>query len=237
MQVSVLIPAYNCSKYIGPAIESVLAQTFQDFEIIVVDDGSEDETASVVKQYDSVRYVYQEHAGVSVARNRALKEARAKLVTFLDADDLMVPDKIEKQLLYLDAHPDCEIVFCRCENFTDLKAEELTLPQQKLIESNPIHLVGALIKADLFVKWGSFNTRLNAYENGEWLGGVRKGGVHLEHCVDEVLYLRRVHEGNMSLNYAGNYSGISGAEQLRLLSHIIRRSKRKETITQYGEGE
>lgn len=226
MRVSVLIPAYNCSKYIGPAIESALAQTFRDFEIIVVDDGSEDETASVVKQYDSVRYVYQEHAGVSTARNRALKEAKAELVTFLDADDLMLPDKIEKQLIYLEEHPDCEIVFCRCRNFTELKAEEMTLFQQKMIENNPIHLAGALIKADLFVKWGGFDIRLNAFENREWLWGVRKGGVHLEHCVGEVLYLRRIHEGNMSLNYAGNYSRISGEERLRLLSNIIRRSRR-----------
>lgn len=200
MQVSVLIPAYNCSKYIGAAIESVLSQTFQDFEIIVVDDGSEDETASIVKKYEGVHYVYQEHAGVSAARNRALKEARYELIDFLDADDLMLPEKLEKQIHYLDENPECEIVFCQYENFLDLDESEVTLRHRQMLEKHDNRrLAGALIRTGLFAQWGAFNTRMNYGEDTEWLMGIGVGGVEITHFVDEVLYLRRICNENISL--------------------------------------
>lgn len=200
MQVSVLIPAYNCSKYIGAAIESVLSQTFQDFEIIVVDDGSEDETASIVKKYEGVHYVYQEHAGVSAARNRALKEARYELIDFLDADDLMLPEKLEKQIHYLDENPGCEIVFCQYENFLDLEESEVTPRHRQLMEKNDNHrLAGALMRISLFKHWGDFNVRMNYGEDTEWLMGIEVGGININHFVNEVLYLRRICNENISL--------------------------------------
>lgn len=200
MRVSVLIPAYNCSKYIGSAIESVLSQTFQDFEIIVVDDGSEDETASIVKKYDGVRYIYQEHAGVSAARNRALKEARYELIDFLDADDLMLPEKLEKQVMYLDANPECEIVFCQYENFLDLEESEVTPRHRQMLEKHDNRrLAGALVRIGLFEQWGTFNIRMNYGEDTEWLMGIGVGGVEVNHFVDEVLYLRRICNDNISL--------------------------------------
>lgn len=224
MNVSVLIPVYNCRKYIGAAIESVLAQTFQDFDIIVVDDGSLDETASIVKKYPRVLYIYQTHQGVAAARNRAIKEAKSDWISFLDADDLMVPEKLEKQVAYMEKNPECKIVFCKYKNFTELKLDEMTSSQRRLIEKtlNPRRLAGALIHIDLFQKWGGFDTKLNVYENMEWLTGLRSGGVDLGHRIEEVLYLRRIHAENMSLDY----SEISGNERFRLLADSIRRSRR-----------
>ena len=85
--VSVIIPAYNASKHIARAINSVLAQTCQPDRIIVVDDGSTDNTSEIVKQFDSVKYIYQENSGVSIARNTGIEAADSNWIAFLDADD------------------------------------------------------------------------------------------------------------------------------------------------------
>lgn len=107
MKVSVIIPAYNAGRYIRKALDSVLGQTYKDIEVIVVDDGSADDTRGIVLQhYPSVRYFHQQNGGVAAARNRALREARGELIAFLDADDVWLPTKVEKQVAYLVAHPD-----------------------------------------------------------------------------------------------------------------------------------
>ena len=155
MRVSVLIPAYNCGRYIGVAIESVLSQTYQDFEIIVVDDGSEDDTAALAKKYERVRYIYQPHSGIAAARNRALEEAKSEFIDFLDADDLMLPDKLRKQVSYMDKHPECELVFCQYKNFLDLEENEITPRHREILKADELlRCIGALIKVGVFEKWG-----------------------------------------------------------------------------------
>ena len=95
--VSVVIPLYNKGPYIKRALSSVIDQTFQDFEIIVVDDGSTDNGADVVRSFDDlrIRLIQQENAGVSVARNHGIDEAKAELIAFLDADDEWLPKFLE----------------------------------------------------------------------------------------------------------------------------------------------
>jgi glycosyltransferase involved in cell wall biosynthesis len=107
-RVSVIIPSFNCARYVGTAIESVLNQTYRDYEIIVVDDGSTDGTAETVNRYrDKVRYFYQANSGVSSARNLALKVSSGAFVAYLDADDLWYPQKLDRQMQFFDAHSDC----------------------------------------------------------------------------------------------------------------------------------
>jgi glycosyltransferase involved in cell wall biosynthesis len=110
-RVSVIIPTYNCSQYLPQAIDSVLNQTYKNQEIIVVDDGSIDNTSEIIKSYLSkIRYVYQENQGVSEARNRGLYLAKGELIAFLDADDLFLPTKIERQVAIFDVQPEIGIV-------------------------------------------------------------------------------------------------------------------------------
>lgn len=105
--ISVVIPAYNADKYIGRAIDSVLAQTLAPHEVIVVDDGSTDNTAQIVAQYQSkVKYILQENAGASVARNTGIKDADGEWIAFLDADDEWLPNKLQLQINNLRQHPD-----------------------------------------------------------------------------------------------------------------------------------
>jgi glycosyltransferase involved in cell wall biosynthesis len=111
LRVSVIIPSFNCARYVGRAIESVLTQTYRDYEIIVVDDGSTDGTAETVSRYrDKVRYFYQANSGVSSARNLALKVSSGAFVAYLDADDLWNPEKLDRQMQFFDAHPECGLL-------------------------------------------------------------------------------------------------------------------------------
>ena len=110
-RVSVIIPTYNCERFIGRTINSALAQTYRDFELIVVDDGSTDGTQSLVAGYgDAVHYVYQSNQGASAARNSALSRAGGEFIAYLDSDDLWSPEKLACQVEYLDAHPTCGFV-------------------------------------------------------------------------------------------------------------------------------
>ncbi|MBI9017221.1 MAG: glycosyltransferase family 2 protein [Phycisphaerae bacterium] len=105
-QVSVVIPAYNAQEYIARAIDSVLTQTRKADEIIIVDDGSTDNTAEQVKRFgDKVRYIYQENAGASVARNTGINAGKYEWIAFLDGDDEFSPDRIEKQIALLKRNP------------------------------------------------------------------------------------------------------------------------------------
>ena len=102
--VSIITPTYNCSKFIGATIESVLSQTYKNFEMIIVDDASTDDTESVVKSYKDKRIKYiklKTNSGPAVARNTAMEEAKGKYMAFLDSDDLWKKDKLEKQLKFM----------------------------------------------------------------------------------------------------------------------------------------
>ena len=105
-RVSVIIPTYNRAYFLHQAIESVLNQTFCDFELLVVDDGSTDATPHVLQQWEKeIRWVRQENRGVSRARNVGMRAARGRYLSFLDSDDLWLRDKLEAQVSFLDANP------------------------------------------------------------------------------------------------------------------------------------
>ena len=110
-RVSIIIPTYNCGDYLGRAIDSVCAQTYKDYEILLVDDGSTDDTKDVVMQYGrKVAYLYQQNRGVSAARNHAISKASGELLAYLDADDMWYPEKLERQVAFLDTHQECGLV-------------------------------------------------------------------------------------------------------------------------------
>ena len=112
MQVSIILPAYNAERFIADAIDSVLAQTFGDWELLIVDDGSLDRTATIIERRIDVRIrvIHQTNAGVSSARNAALDAAVGEFVTFMDADDLLPKDALMKRVNYLLANPSVDIV-------------------------------------------------------------------------------------------------------------------------------
>ena len=108
--VTVVVPCYNQARFLGEAVESVLAQTYPRHEIVVVDDGSTDDTSEVAGRYEEVRLVRQENRGLSAARNRGLAEGKGEYVVFLDADDRLLEEALEVGVRELGAHPECAFV-------------------------------------------------------------------------------------------------------------------------------
>ena len=156
MTVAAVIPTYNAAKYIRTAIDSVLAQRRKCDEIIVVDDGSTDDTARLVKSYGpGVTYIHQQNAGASVARNTAIKAATSRWIAFLDADDKWLPEKLEMQLELLKNNKDllwCYGNFFCCPHGSDKKS--LT-HQQKVV-------------TQLLIDDDHFSDYLGAYTAGLW---------------------------------------------------------------------
>ncbi len=115
--ISVVIPLYNKEKQIANTLQTVLNQTFQDFEIVIVDDGSTDNSvAEVEKVHDGcIRLVHQANAGVSAARNRGIKEAKGEYIAFLDADDEWKPEYLETQYKLTQKYPECSVFACNYE--------------------------------------------------------------------------------------------------------------------------
>ncbi|GAB1723750.1 MAG: glycosyltransferase [Nitrospira sp. CR1.1] len=110
-RVSVVIPTFNCERFIGRTVDSALRQTYRDFEVIVVDDGSTDGTPAVLARYgEALHCIKQENQGASAARNTALTNATGEFIAYLDADDLWDPQKLARQVAYLDANPACGFV-------------------------------------------------------------------------------------------------------------------------------
>lgn len=113
-QVSVIIPSYNCAAYLPEAIESVLAQTCSRFELVVIDDGSTDQTAELLQAYcgahPQITAISQPNQGVAVARNQGIQRAKGEWIAFLDADDILLPDKLAAQLAVAAAHPNAGII-------------------------------------------------------------------------------------------------------------------------------
>lgn len=119
--VSVIIPTYNRARLIGEAIQSVLDQTFTDLELIVVDDGSTDNTESVVTEFKDprVRYIHQENMGISAARNAGIHNTQGRYVAFLDSDDLWLPQLLELQVRFLDGSPHIGVVYAKAQAMTE----------------------------------------------------------------------------------------------------------------------
>ncbi|MBR3396443.1 MAG: glycosyltransferase family 2 protein [Lachnospiraceae bacterium] len=221
-KVSVLIPVFNGEKYLAEAIESVLNQTFKEFELIIVDDGSTDDSGIIAESYPSVQYIRKQHSGVSDSRNAAVKNAAGEWIVFLDADDVLEPDALEKEMAFISSHPECDILFCKCRNFTELPDEQLTERQKVLLSAKMDNIIpGACIRKELFEKYGAFDTKYHYGEDTEWVTRLKLQGVDFSNCLDEDLYLRRIHNENISLGHKTP----GKKEYLSLMAAAIRNRK------------
>lgn len=204
-RVSVIIPIHNGEKYIAEAIESVLAQTYADVECLVVDDGSTDRTAQVVKRYgERVRYLYQDNAERSVARNNGLKSMTGEYVSFLDADDFLAPEKIADQVSFLTAHPELDAVYSKVKYFRDngercFYSVRRATPSgdvlAELIYTNFITIHSPLIRIRALQPTKGFNPSLKRYEDWDFFLRLAASG-SLFGFIDQVHAFVRMHSGN-----------------------------------------
>ena len=207
--ISVMMPTYNNAKYISQAIESIYAQNYSNIEIIVVDDGSTDNTKEIVKRYKDIKYFYTEHKGIPFARNIALENSKGEYIAFLDSDDYWLPNKLNTQMQYFKEHPDCEIVFTKYKNIIDnrqIKNDRIVVNEKKREGKEKKILPTALIKKSLFEKYGNFDENFLTGEDSELIYRFEKNGVNLNHYIDNILYIRRLHGNNITLTVRQKYS-------------------------------
>ena len=158
---SVIIPNYNHAQYIGDAIRSVLAQTYHNYEIIVVDDGSTDNSREEVAQFGGkVKYIYQSNAGLSAARNTGIQASKGSLIGVLDADDMYGPEYLKVLVTALQEDPVAAGIYCGYQ-FVD-HANNL-LPQVEARPVEPGRLYSALLGGNFFVPESIF-LRRSVYE-------------------------------------------------------------------------
>lgn len=179
-RVSVIVPCFNQAPFLAEAVESVLAQTYPSIELIVVDDGSDDNTAAVASRYEQVRYLHQANRGAPSARNAGLEASRGEMVAFLDSDDRLLPDAIELGAETLIARPDCAAAVGACRNI-DAGGSRLDVPHQPLIHTD--HYV-ALLKSCFILSGSSVLFRRSALDE---VGGFDAALVRGD---DYDLYLR-----------------------------------------------
>ena len=209
-EISVVIPAYNAEKFILNAVESVLAQTFRDFELIVVNDGSTDQTQRLLSGYtNEIKIVSKENGGLSAARNTGIATASGKWVAFLDADDRWHPEKLQKQFEVVKGQG--EVGFCSTRAvLVDEHGErigEWGCPEKNgsmlhaIFERNatiPGSGSGVIVRRDLFDKSGLFDSNLQSLEDIDmWM---RLAALTNYICVDEPLTFITRHSASMSTN-------------------------------------
>ena len=208
--VSVVVPAYNAAWCVKKAVDSVLEQDFRDFELLVVDDGSTDQTASVLSGYgEKLRVIRKANGGLSSARNAGIREARGEFVAFLDADDWWLPGKLSRQVTYLRAHP--SVGFVSATSRVEDAAGQLLNVWACTACNGPFlpHLFGAngdvagsgsavMARRLLFDQTGGFDESLRSLEDVDmWM---RLAAVTGYACIDEPLAVILKRPGSMSRN-------------------------------------
>jgi glycosyltransferase involved in cell wall biosynthesis len=183
-KVSVVIPSYNRAEYIAATLDSVLAQTYTDFEIIFVDDGSADSTKTILEKYckrDSrVKYIYQNNSERAIARNAGMKQAQGDYICLVDSDDIWYPHKLERQIKVMEANPEAGFSYAAV-NRIDFSGKHIQVaPRQqegysgrvfdKLLMRNFIPSVTPMFRRELFDQAGAQRTEFIPYEDWDfWL--------------------------------------------------------------------
>lgn len=256
MEVSVILPTYNRAFLLDRAIRSILGQYYQHFELLIVDDGSTDDTDEVVKQFKNprIRYIRCEHGGAAKARNRGIKEAKCPYIAFQDSDDVWKPDKLLKQVKAMKQMPeDTGIVYCEYyyNGLNGIEGicpdREIPLAQKQgnifpeLLTGNMIGTPTILIKKECFDQVGMFNEKLSCLEDYEFVLRVAKK--YQIRLVPECLVEVYATEGSVSFNIEGYMTarcilvGLYKQELLKygLFDNIVEEILSKAAVTGYLE--
>lgn len=243
-RVTVIMPAFNAAKYISESIASVQQQTMHDWELIVVDDGSTDNTAEIVSKHAvgdcRIRFYHQDNGKQGKARNLALSHAQADWVAFLDADDLWLPDKLSRQLEISKLHPEVDLIFTGGESFNkDLgEIEEVKLSRYGLLDRDEIYaailkgyslpVLSVLVKRSWVKKVGGFGEDLpmqNAEDYQLWLK-LADAGIKM-YGLNERLFSYRIHSQQTTFQDGINLPNVIWALHYVDLNRVTKKDKKR----------
>ena len=197
--VSVIMPVHNGALYLRSALESVFAQTYGPCEVIVVDDGSVDDSGPIAQSFPDVRYIHQANQGVAAARNNGIDVAQGEFFAFLDQDDLWTPEKLKLQIEYFLSNPEVGYTLTQQQFFLDPGATIPTWFRKELLsEAHTGWVLGTLVvRLTAFEKVGNFATGYSAASDGDWFFRAKAAEISMA-VVPELLLLKRIHGGNES---------------------------------------
>ena len=205
--------AYNSQDYIAEAIESVLIQNYRNFELIVVDDGSTDRTADIVRGFkdEHIKYFLKKHGGLASTRNEQLRKSNGSFIVILDSDDIMTPDFLARHLLEFQQHPETDMVYCddllidennkpiRIINRPEYQDVKMLIPD--LFRCGfPVVPFRTCIRKTVFDKIGCYDEQLLVAEDYDMLRRFVRQGFKIHH-LPAALYLRRISTKSHSRNY------------------------------------
>ena len=221
--VSVVMPAYNEERNIRNAISSVLAQEFEDFEFIIVDDGSTDSTSDIIESFDDKRIIYiknETNIGVTKSRNKALDFAKGKYIACLDADDTCTPDRLKKQVAYMESHPQCVLcsTYSDCDHggYVTVQGDEFYKGDVKkyLTKNNPINQSSAIFPA-VINGWKVRYPDVNPFEDyALWIELCNKGDFYI---LPEIMNHRKDYD---NLGGKKTWEGFNKVRIYKLLLHF-----------------
>lgn len=218
--VSVVIPVYNGARYLEETLNSVLAQSYQPLEVIVVDDGSSDGTSDLLLRFgDRITRITQDNQGQAAARNRGIAAARGEYIAFLDADDLWHANKLTRQIAHLQSTSGTDACVTLIENFV---SPELRGSLDKVLSgAKPGYSVVSLVTGRRFLdRIGMFDETLQHAADTEWFLRAQAMDAKVD-VLPEVLVYRRLHDHNRSLQFAGR----SRREYLKLIKASLDRKR------------
>lgn len=245
MMISVVMPTYNYARYIGEAIDSVLAQTRSDYEIIVIDDGSNDGTGDLIKnKYPMVRYFYTKQNGVSSARNLGIKVSKGEFIAFLDADDVWLPEKLEKQIDVFNKKKEVGMVYtenCSFDKYNRIVDRSLG-KREKLMRGDVVRNIflnsylttsTVMVRKAVFDRVGLFEEQLKAAEDDNmWMRIAMEYPIEM---IDEPLVRYRITEGSLSRTYSKCIEGVKKNIELIRIKYpdLYQRLGRKSMDNKY----
>jgi len=237
IRVSVIIPCYNAEETISKTIESVISQTYKEYEIIVIDDGSTDNTVDTVyRNFTNVKIFSQKNSGVSVARNKGVSLAKGELIAFLDSDDIWMPEKLEKQVAVIDFGYD--MVHNPANNVCKIGSNEW-IPDttvikevkegdylKELFTGNFIVTSSVVIKKDCLVDVGGF--RKNFKNCQDWDLWIRVASKYRIFQINKFLVLYQVREDSLSSNVTPVYR--SSLDVIKFNKSLLGKNDRKQVV-------
>jgi glycosyltransferase involved in cell wall biosynthesis len=201
--VSVVIPVRDMGRYLGEALRSVFAQDYRPIEVIVVDDGSTDDSAEVAASFPEVICLRQARLGVPIARNFGIAQARGAFVAFQDADDIWDPGKLSIQMKWMLKHPETGYVAAFYRNFLEPGVTRPTwVKEEQLANAQKGGISNLLVRRSVFETIGVFDTGQEFGADLDWVMRVKDARIAAE-ILPDVLVSRRIHAGNHSYRWKG----------------------------------
>jgi len=239
-EVSVIIPTYNRGHLLGRAIQSVINQTYHDFEVIIIDDGSADNTKQVVKSFKDERIVYIRrdiNRGAAAARNIGIKKARGEYIAFQDSDDEWLPEKLEKQIwVFNNTPPEVGVVYTGFYKLKDNKKSYIPSVEiihkegdifYSILKGNFVGTPAALVKRECFETAGMFDEKFPSLE--DWELFIRISKYYHFQCIDKPLVISYCQQESIS----ADQNALVRAYELILIKHFEDIKNSRELLIRY----